>query len=571
MSATQAGGRRGAPAGSRARLDPVTLEILWTRLITVTNEQAAALQRTSFTPIVRESGDLSASVFDVQGRMLAQAVTGTPGHINSLATAMHHFLTAFPPPTLRPGDVLITNDPWKTSGQLNDISVVTPAFRDEKLVGFFGNTCHAMDIGGRGLSADASEVFEEGLYIPITKLYSTGQPNDELFRLLQANVRAPYEVLGDVHAQVAGNQVGIDRLLAYLEEFDLPDLEDLGAEILERSESKAREAIAELADGDYAKTIHTDGLDEPIRIQCRVRIRGDEIEVDYAGSSEQVERGMNVVLNYTAAYTSYALKCAIWPEVPHNDGSFRPLTTTAPEGSILNPLWPAAVAARHIVGHFLPHAVLGALAEIIPDRVVAEGAGNIWLTTVRGAGRNRFVTVFFAAGGMGARPTKDGLSCHSFPSGIATTPVEVIETTSPLVIRRKELRPDSGGPGRFRGGLGQTIEVEVRTGEPFVVSSLSDRMKFAAEGYLGGKPGGLGGFKTSRGTRPNIKLSQRFPSGTRFTLDLPGGGGFFEPRERDREAVAHDVAEGLVSSRAAEREYGLAPPRRGKASKRHRA
>jgi N-methylhydantoinase B len=571
MSATQAGGRRGAPAGSRARLDPVTLEILWTRLITVTNEQAAALQRTSFTPIVRESGDLSASVFDVQGRMLAQAVTGTPGHINSLATAMHHFLTAFPPPTLRPGDVLITNDPWKTSGQLNDISVVTPAFRDEKLVGFFGNTCHAMDIGGRGLSADASEVFEEGLYIPITKLYSTGQPNDELFRLLQANVRAPYEVLGDVHAQVAGNQVGIDRLLAYLEEFDLPDLEDLGAEILERSESKAREAIAELADGDYAKTIHTDGLDEPIRIQCRVRIRGDEIEVDYAGSSEQVERGMNVVLNYTAAYTSYALKCAIWPEVPHNDGSFRPLTTTAPEGSILNPLWPAAVAARHIVGHFLPHAVLGALAEIIPDRVVAEGAGNIWLTTVRGAGRNRFVTVFFAAGGMGARPTKDGLSCHSFPSGIATTPVEVIETTSPLVIRRKELRPDSGGPGKFRGGLGQTIEVEVRTGEPFVVSSLSDRMKFAAEGYLGGKPGGLGGFKTSRGTRPNIKLSQRFPSGTRFTLDLPGGGGFFEPRERDREAVAHDVAEGLVSSRAAEREYGLAPPRRGKASKRHRA
>jgi N-methylhydantoinase B len=575
MSATPAGGRKRdrarSRARSRARLDPVTLEILWTRLITVTNEQAAALQRTSFTPIVRESGDLSASVFDVQGRMLAQAVTGTPGHINSLATAMHHFLAAFPPQTLTPGDVLVTNDPWKTSGQLNDISVVTPVFRDQKLVGFFGNTCHAMDIGGRGLSADASEVFEEGLYIPITKLYSEGQPNDELFRLLEANVRAPYEVLGDVHAQVAGNQVGIDRLLAYLEEFDLPDLEDLGAEILERSESKAREAIGELPDGDFEKTIHTDGLDEPIRIQCRVRIRGDEIEVDYSGSSEQVERGMNVVLNYTAAYTSYALKCAIWPEVPHNDGSFRPLTTTAPEGSILNPRWPAAVAARHIVGHFLPHAVLGALAEIIPDRVVAEGAGNIWLTTVRGAGRNRFVTVFFAAGGMGARPNKDGLSCHSFPSGIATAPVEVIETTSPLVIRRKELRPDSGGPGRFRGGLGQTIEVEVRTGEPFIVSSLSDRMKFAAQGYLGGKPGGLGGFKTSRGTRPNIKLSQRFPAGTRFTLDLPGGGGFFEPRERDREAVAQDVAEGLVSRRAAQREYGRAPRRPGNAPKRRRA
>jgi len=542
----------------------VTLEILWSRLITVTNEQAAALQRTSFTPIVRESGDLSASVFDVRGRMLAQAVTGTPGHINSLATAMHHFLAAFSPQSLSPGDVLITNDPWKTSGQLNDISVVTPAFQGDRLIGFFGNTCHAMDIGGRGLSADANEVFEEGLYIPITKLYEAARPNEELFRLLEANVRAPYEVLGDVHAQVAGNQVGIDRLLAYLEEFDLPDLDGLAEEILGRSESKAREAIAALPDGDYRKTIHTDGLDQPVRIECRVRVRGDEIEVDYAGSSDQVEKGMNVVLNYTAAYTSYALKCAIWPEVPHNDGSFRPLTTTAPEGSILNPRWPAAVAARHIVGHFLPHAVLGALAEVIPDRVVAEGAGNIWLTTVRGASRNRFVTVFFAAGGMGARPNKDGLSCHSFPSGIATTPVEVIETTSPLVVRRKELRPDSGGPGKFRGGLGQTIEVEVRTGEPYVVSSLSDRMRFAAQGYLGGKPGGLGGFKTSRGSRPNIKLSQRFPPGTRFTLDLPGGGGFHDPRDRDRRAVARDVAEGLVTPTAAERDYGVTVTRSGR-------
>jgi N-methylhydantoinase B len=555
---------KSAPPRSQARLDPVTLEILWSRLVTVANEQAAALQRTSFTPIVRESGDLSASVFDVKGRMLAQAVTGTPGHINSLATAMHHFLAAFPPEALKPGDVLITNDPWKTSGQLNDISVVTPAFRGERPIGFFGNTCHAMDIGGRGLSADAGEVFEEGLYIPITRLYEAGRPNEELFRILEANVRAPFEVLGDVHAQVAGNQVGIDRLLEYLQEFGLPDLDGLAAEILGRSEAKAREAIAALPDGDYEKTIHTDGLDEPIRIHCLVSIRGDEITVDYTGSSEQVDRGMNVVLNYTAAYTSYALKCAIWPEVPHNDGSFRPLSTVAPEGSILNPRWPAAVAARHIVGHFLPHAVLGALAEIIPDRVIAEGAGNIWLTTVRGAGRDRFVTVFFAAGGMGARPTKDGLSCHSFPSGIATAPVEVIETTSPLVVRRKELRPDSGGPGRFRGGLGQSIEIEVGTGQPFVVSSLSDRMKFAAQGYLGGKPGAHGGFRTSLGTRPNIKLSQRFPPGTRFILDLPGGGGFHDPLERDPPAVARDVAEGLVSPKAAERDYGVRVTRWGR-------
>jgi N-methylhydantoinase B len=545
------------------KLDPVTLEILWTRLVTVANEQAAALQRTSFTPIVRDSGDLSASVFDAEGRMLAQAVTGTPGHINSLATAMHHFLEVFPSESLKPGDVLITNDPWKTSGQLNDISVVTPAFRGGTLVGFFGNTCHAIDIGGRGLSADAGEVFEEGLHLPITKLFDAGEPNEELFRILAANVRAPFEVLGDVHAQVAGNQVGVDRLLEYLDDFELDDLDDLGAEILQRSERAMREAISALPDGEYEKTIHTDGLDQPITIDCTVRVHGDEITVDYEGSSPQVERGMNVVLNYTAAYTSYAIKCAISPEVPHNDGSFRPVTTTAPEGSILNPRWPAAVAARHIVGHFLPHAVLGALVQIIPRRVIAEGAGNIWLTTVRGTGRNRFVTVFFAAGGTGARPTKDGLSCHSFPSGIATAPVEGIESISPLVIRRKELRPDSGGPGEFRGGLGQSIEVEVRSGEPFIVSSLSDRMKFVAQGYLGGKPGGKGGFKTSLGTRPNPKLSLSLQAGTSFTLELPGGGGFYDPLDRDPEAVVRDVTEGLVSAASAERDYGVTVKRSG--------
>jgi N-methylhydantoinase B len=547
-----------------AAIDPVTLEILWSRLVTVTNEQATALQRTSFTPIVRESGDLSAAVFDAKGRMLAQAVTGTPGHINSLATGMKHFLDAFPPKTLVPGDILITNDPWKTSGQLNDLSVVTPVFRNDRLVGFFGNCCHAMDIGGRGLSADASEVFEEGLYLPMLKLYKAGEPNEDLLAILAGNVRAPFEVLGDVHAQVAGNQVGVDRLLEYLDDFDLPDLEGLSEEICARSERALRAAISALPDGDYRKVIHTDGIDEPVRIECCVSIRGDEVHVDYAGSSDQIDRGMNVVLNYTSAYTSYALKCAISPEVPHNDGSFRPVVTTAPEGSILNPRPPAAVAARHIVGHFLPHAIFGALAPIIPHRVLAEGAGNIWLTTVRGVGSDRFITVFFAAGGTGARPTKDGLSTTSFPSGIATAPVEVIETTSPLVIRRKELRRDSGGAGRYRGGLGQAIDVEVRTDEPYIVSSLADRMRFVAEGYLGGAPGGSGSFKTSLGTRPNPKISSRLPAGTGFTLELPGGGGFYDPLSRDPKAVAEDVAEGYVSIASAWRDYGVKVTRTGK-------
>jgi N-methylhydantoinase B len=549
---------------SESPLDAVTLEILWSRLIGVVNEQAAALIRTSFTPIVRESGDLSAAVFDAQGRMLAQAVTGTPGHINSLASGMKHFLAAFPPETLAPGDVLITNDPWKTSGQLNDFSVVTPVFRSAKVIAFLGNTCHAIDIGGRGLSADATEVFEEGLFVPMTRLLHEGQPNEELFRLIAANVRAPDEVLGDLHAQVAGNDVGAQSLGEYLDEFGLKDLEQLSAEIRKRSEKATRAAIETIPDGNYHKTIHTDGLDEPIRIQCEIRVRGNQIVVDYSGSSSQVDRGMNVVLNYTAAYTNYGLKCAIFPDVPHNDGSFQPIKVVATEGSILNPRFPAAVAARHIVGHFLPHAVFGALVDVLPNRIMAEGAGNIWLVTARGRGRDRFVTVFFAAGGTGARPEKDGLSSTSFPSGIATTPIEVIETTSPLIIRRKELRRDSGGAGAYRGGLGQTIEVEVRTDEPYVVSVLADRMLFPAQGYDGGGPGAEGGFKTSLGSRPNPKASQLLPAGTTFTLELPGGGGFGDPRERPAEQIALDVAEGLVSPAAAARDYGVKVTTRGR-------
>jgi N-methylhydantoinase B len=540
--------------GVRA-IDPVTLQILWARLVQVTNEQAAALMRTSFTPIVREVGDLSAAVFDAQGRMLAQAVTGTPGHINSLATGMKHFLSAFPPATLNPGDVLITNDPWMTSGQLNDLSVVTPAFDGKRLIGFFGNTCHAIDIGGMGLSADAHEVFEEGLYIPMLKLYDRNRPNQTLFSMLAANVRTPDEVLGDLHAQVAANQVGCDRLLAYLHETAQPDLELLATEILGRSERAMRAAIAEIPDGDYDSVCLTDGDDEPIRIQCRLQVRGDEITADFTGSSTQVDRAFNVVLNYTSAYTNYGLKLAICPHVPQNDGSFRPVRVVAPKGSIFNPRFPAAVAARQVAGHFIVHAIFGALEPALPDRVIAEGAGNIWLTTVRGTGEKRFVAVFFSAGGMGARPNSDGLSTTAFPSGVASAPVEVIETSTPLVFKRKEFRRDSGGAGRYRGGLGQVIEIGVRTGEDYIVSVLSDRFSQPARGYRGGKSGAKAGFSVTTGKSVNPRRSTRLPADARFTLELPGGGGFLHPAERDPAALADDVAEGLVSPRVARRNH----------------
>lgn len=542
-------------------MDPITLEVLWNRLIGVVNEQAAALMRTSFTSIVREAGDLSAGVFDRRGWMIAQAVTGTPGHINSMATSMKHFLAEYPIPALRPGDILITNDPWKTSGHLNDVTICTPIFRGDDLVAFFASTCHAIDIGGHVLSADAREVYEEGLFIPIMKLYDAGAPNREFMKLFRANTREPEMALGDFHAQMAGGDVGGQRLLEFMEEFDLPWLEPLGDEIVGRSERAMRAAIARLTPSVYENEVASDGFDEPIRIRCRVEVRGDEMWVDYAGSSPQSSRGINVVLNYTQAYTTYGVKCVVSPEVPNNEGSFRPLHITAPEGSILNAQHPAPVAARHVVGHFLPHVVAGALREALPERVMAEGSANIWGIQV--AGRTLegkpFTYIFFTSGGTGARATKDGLSNTAFPSGVMGTPAEVIEHLSPVVIVKKEIRRDSGGPGKFRGGLGQTIHLKVRTREPFTLSVLCDRTRFPARGFFGGRPGALGRVLVNGETPPHPKAQQVVPPEALVTVELPGGGGYGDPRGRNRDAVQADLADGYVSPEAAAMEYGISP------------
>ena len=326
------------------RIDPITLEVLWNRLIATVNEQAAALIRTSFTTIVRESGDLSAGVFDTRGWMIAQAVTGTPGHINSMATCIHHFMAVYPPETLSPGDVLITNDPQKTSGHLHDFTVITPIFQGDRLVAFFGNTCHVLDIGGRVYGTDAHSMFEEGLYVPITKLYSAGEPNSELLKLLAANVRAPEPVLGDIHAQVAANDVGGSRLLEFMSEFGLEDITALADEIVERSEQAMRQAIAQVPDGVYENEVFSDGYEAPVKLHVKITKSGDAMHVDWAGSSMESIRGINVVLNYTHAYTTYALKCALAPEVPNNEGSFRPVTVDAP--ATLNSQCGTACAGR---------------------------------------------------------------------------------------------------------------------------------------------------------------------------------------------------------------------------------
>jgi N-methylhydantoinase B len=541
------------------RLDPILLEVLWNRLISVVEEQARALMRTSFTSVVRESGDLSAGVFDRRGRMVAQAVTGTPGHINTMATSVHHFLREIPAASLEPGDVMITNHPQQTAGHLNDFTVITPIFHESGLVAFFGNTCHALDVGGRGLGADARQVYEEGLFVPVTRLFVNGEPNEELFRLIRANVRTPFEVVGDLYAQAGSNDVGGARLIEMIEEFDLGEIESLSDEICTRSERATREAITALPDGLYENEAYTDGFDEPIRLYVSIRVEGDEMLVDYDGSSPQSERGINVVLNYTAAYTTFGVKCAISPEVPNNDGSFRPIHVTAPEGSILNALHPAPVGARHIIGHFLPGLIHGALSRAIPERVLAQGADSLWNTQVSGhrEGGGPFTYVFFSGGGMGARPTGDGLSATAFPSGISGVPAEVIENISPVVMHRREFRPDSEGPGRYRGGFGQEMEIGVRSTSPWVLSAMYDRTRCPAQGVQGGSPGAAGAVRTTGGKELHPKRQQRIGAEERVILSLPGGGGYGDPLERDPDLVARDVEDGLVSVERANDDYGV--------------
>src|ERR1043165_1343303 len=332
-------------------IDPITLEVIWNRFMSVANEQQGAVIRTACSTIVRESQDLACGLFDTRGRMIAQSLSGTPGHINAMATSMKHFLTAFPPERLAAGDVLITNDPWQTAGQINDITITTPIFRNGKLVALFANTCHSADIGGRILSAEAREVFEEGLRLPILKLFDRGEPNRVLMQIVRANVRQPDEVLGDFYAQTASNDAGGRALLEMMDEFELDSIDPVAEAIIARSERAVRAEIRKLPQGEWTSDTWSDGFEEPILIRCTVRIAGDEITIDFTGSSAQSTRGINVVLNYPHAYESFAIKAAIYPDVPHNEGSFRPVHVTAPAGSILNALDPAPVASREGMGH----------------------------------------------------------------------------------------------------------------------------------------------------------------------------------------------------------------------------
>ncbi|KAB7615967.1 hydantoinase B/oxoprolinase family protein [Amylibacter sp. SFDW26] len=544
----------------------VAYQVMWNRMISVVEEQAQALVRTAFSTSVREAGDLSAGVYDTKGNMLAQAVTGTPGHVNAMADAVAHFIRRIGRQNIMQGDVYITNDPWEGTGHLHDITMVTPSFHNDALVGFFACTAHIVDIGGRGFGADAASVYEEGLYIPIMKFAAGGEVDKTLVSIIRGNVREPDQLIGDIYALTTCNEIGHRRLIDMMEEFELDDLNGIGTFILENSRRATIERIAGLPRKEATGEMTVDGFSEPITLKVKLTIEEDRILSDFEGSSGLDKKGINCPLVYAKAYACYALKCAIAPEIPNNAASLAPFEITAPENSIVNALHPAPVALRHIVGHFVPDTVYDALDKILPNTVPAEGAGCLCNFQVslrprmdapapEDAVRSEVLT--FNSGGSGARPLHDGLNATAFPSGVMTMPVEATEHAGPVIIWRKELRPDSGGAGAQRGGLGQYMEVGAREGHEFDIQAMFDRVDHPARGRQGGQNGAPTVIIQDDGTKMNGKGKQFVAHGRRVMMAFPGGAGYGNPSDRDAKLVHRDLVRGYISAKVAKNDYGM--------------
>ncbi|WP_299891729.1 hydantoinase B/oxoprolinase family protein [uncultured Ruegeria sp.] len=538
-------------------------QIMWNRLIAVVEEQATTLIRTAFSTSVREAGDLSAGLFDREGRMIAQAVTGTPGHVNAMAESVTHFAAQIGPQNTFDGDVFITNDPWLGTGHLHDITVVTPVFRKGAHIGYFACTAHVVDIGGRGFGPDGNEVFEEGLLIPITKFAERGQVQPLLIEMIRANVRTPDQTVGDMYSLATCNEAGDRRLQAMMDEFGIDDLQSLSDFVIETSRKATLEAISKVPSGTYHETMQVDGYDAPVHMEVTLSVDGDQLLADFAGTSGMSRFGVNCPEVYTRAYACYALKCAIAPEVPNNTGSLEPFRITAPEGCILAAKRPAPVSVRHVMGHLVPDVVLGALHKAMPDTVPAEGASALWNIQISArasdpeSGLPNREVLMFNSGGTGARPGFDGLSATAFPSGVSTMSVEATEHVGPITVWRKDLREGSGGAGALRGGLGQTIEIEPREGYDFYFNAMFDRVDNPARGRNGGLAGGAGAVELADGTKLRSKGRQLVKNGQRLRLSLPGGGGYGAPEQRNRDAVAGDVAAGFITAEQAKQDYGF--------------
>jgi N-methylhydantoinase B len=549
-------------------LAAIRTQVMWNRLIAVVEEQAQSLLRTAFGTITREAGDLSAGVYDTRGRMIAQAMTGTPGHVNTMATAVAHFFEHFPRSTMKPGDVYVTNDPWLGTGHLFDYVMMTPVFLKGKLVAFFASTCHVIDVGGVGMSAKANSSYEEGTLIPHMKLRKEGKLNDELMAIILANSRNPVEVKGDILSLISANDTGARRLLDMMNEFGLNNIAALAEHILTQSEKGAREAIRQLPEGEWTHEMPLDGYESEIIVKAKLTIRKGRITIDFSGSSPASIYGINSPRTYTHAYSVFGLKAVIAPHVPNNIGSLSVFDLVTEPYTCVDPIRPSPVTARHVIGQMLADAVFGCLAQALPGKVQAESAGSIWILSLNSAhGRvpatetanaKLFGVINIGLGGIGGRPGKDGLATTAFPSGVGTIPVEVTETQCPLYFIRKEYLPDSGGAGEFRGGLSQVIEIANHEGTPFAISAATfDRIKNAAQGRDGGRPGRLGDARLGSGRSLPDKGIHVIPAGDSLVVELPGGGGFGDPRKREPARIKADLAAGLVTREGAKTDYGF--------------
>jgi N-methylhydantoinase B len=535
--------------------DPISLEILWNRLVAIVDEASAALVRASFSTVLRESNDFACILLDAKGRSLAQSTKSIPSFIGTMPISLKKFLEIFPPETLKDGDVIISNDPWMCSGHLPDVTMATPIFRNHELIAFAGCIGHSPDMGGRLRSADSSEIYEEGLQIPPSRLMKAGQWNEELATLIRRNVRVPDMVIGDLRAEMAANELLGRRLIELMEETGMERLETLAETIQITSEKAVREGIRQIPNGSYGHEIWMDGFDEPLKIKLRIDIKDDRLHCDYTGTADQIQYGLNTVLNYTQAYSAYPLKCAIAPAVPNNEGCFRPMTIWAPEGSLLNPKYPAAVGGRAMVGHYLTTAIFGALQDVIPDRIQADSGSPLWGVNFAGThGGNKFASLFFLNGGQGASPHKDGISCLPYPSNISNTPVEVIENTIPVVVHAKEFRKDSAGAGKYRGGLGQRMDIELVADAPCTVAFLSERIKFPPQGMKGGKPGETGRLELN-GKPIHAKKNVLIQPNDVLSLCPPGGAGFWDPKERNPNMIQNDLKNELISKEKIEEDF----------------
>ena len=535
-------------------------QVMWDRLTTIVEEQARTLIRTGFSVSTREAGDVSAGVFDLQGRMLAQAVTGTPGHINSMALSVGHFIEKFPIEKMEEGDVFLTNDPWKGTGHLHDIVVVTPTFKKGRVVALFACTTHVVDIGGIGMAPDGKQIYHEGLYIPLMYLFKGGQLNETLIDFVHYNCRESKQVEGDIYALANCNDVGSDRLKAMMVQYEIEDLDELAETIIESTRNAMRAAISKLPITTTTNTMKIDGYDEEIVLKAKLSVVNDTIVIDYEGSSLISDFGINVPKCYTDAYTSFGVKCVVAPEVPNNAGSLAHIIVKAPEGCILNAPHPCAVVARSSIGHMLPDVVFGCLHKLIPGQVPAEGTSCLWNLRL-GAGHGitkrdpntklentTFTAMSFHSGGAGARPNRDGLSATPFPSGVRNVPVEVLEAITPIVIWRKELRQNSGGAGKFRGGLGQRMVVGNREKAEFAIFGTFDRVKNPARGRDGGKPGATGSLTLTSGRKLKGMGRQVIPIGEELIIEMPGGGGYGNPKSRDRKKIVEDIKADLINA-----------------------